>query len=346
MITVSDYGIGYGGVTSKLYTVVVGKYSFSVTDYGAALVSLTVPDRNGKPTDVILGTKSADTRVGQAVRFFGVTVGRVANRIKGGKFTLGGKEYTLFKNENGNTLHGGKVGFDRRIFSVTEQTEDSITFFYNSPDGDDGFPGNLGISVQYRITEGGELSITYNAVSDKDTPFNPTNHTFFNLAGCDSGMSVAGHMISIDADRMLKADKALSPTGEILNVSGTPSDLRKPTRIADRISAKCVEMCRAKGFDHCYILNDRKDGSPAATAYSPLTGIKMICTTDRPAIQFYVLKCATIPNHKGEVKRNYSAFCLETQGYNDAVNNQSFPSVILKKGENFVSKTTYRFTVE
>ncbi len=344
MLTAASYSQCPNGAPATLYTVSSGEYSFSATDYGAALVSLTVPDRDRRPVDVLLGVDSAEHRVGSAVRFFGVTVGRVANRIKNGSFELNGKKYSLFKNEYGNTLHGGAVGFDRRLFTADTSEDGAVKFTYISPDGDDGFPGQLTLSVKYSISDSGALKITYEAESDADTPFNPTNHSFFNLHGCSSEISAARHTVSVNADRFMCNDKALIPTGKLSKVSGTPLDLRRPVRISERIGSRFAATRRAKGFDHCYILNDGREC--AAVAYSPYTGIKMTCRTDRPALQLYVLKCLTIPHHKGPRCRNYSAFCFETQGYNDAVNNPDFPSILLKKGEHFHSETEYVFSAE
>lgn len=294
----------------------------SLCDLGAAVQSLIVPDRNGRFCDVVLGYDTAEEYLENG-DYLGAFVGRYANRIAGAKFTLNGKEYHLTANEGKNTLHGGK-GLSKRHFEA-HCGDNSVRFEILSPDGEDGFPGNVSISVTYTLTDDNALCIDYEAVSDADTVINFTNHSYFNLKG---GGTVLSHELMINAEHYLPVDHELIPTGEKRPVSGTEFDFRT------------LRPVKYGYYDHCFCL----DGEPGAVLYEPESGRRMTVTTDMPGVQLY---CAGgLGNRSGKGGARYgenSALCLETQFYPDSPNRPDFPSCLFKKGETFKSKTTYKF---
>lgn len=314
---------------------------------GATLTELHVPDKNGKTVDVTLGFDDVAGYESDGNQYFGCTTGRVANRIGGASFTLEGKTYKLFANDGDNTLHGGGPrSLDKVIWKASPgESDQSIEFRYRSPDGEEGFPGNLDITVTYTLTNDNELRIDYKATTDKATPVNLTNHAYFNLSGHGTE-TVLDHELMIDADRVTVSDKALIPTGEIASVEGTPLDFRKLTRLGERIEP--LIPTGAIGYDHSMILNGEPGKvRPVAKLRDPKSGRAMIILTDQRVVQLY--SGNFLKGQKGKGGTVYplrSAVCLETMGYPDAVSQKDFPSIILKPGETYTQTTIHRFTNE
>ncbi len=315
-----------------------------VMTLGATLVSLRVPDEHGKLRDVILGYDKPQDYLTHHT-FFGATIGRYGNRIGGARFTLNGKEYKLAANENGNILHGG-VGFDQRIWKVLHVSAHSIELGYHSPDGEDGFPGNLNATVQFTITPENSLRISYGATTDKPTVVNLTNHSYFNLDGQGNG-TILHQILKIDADHYTPVNAQLIPTGKIEPVAGTPLDFRKPTPIGAHINEDFPALKYGHGYDINYVLNKRGPHTPAAVAYSPNSGIEMEVFTDQPGIQFYTANGfdGSLHGKEGKAYQLHAAFCMETQHFPDSPNQPSFPSTELKPGQHYHTVTTYHFTI-
>ncbi|MBD5099354.1 MAG: galactose mutarotase [Clostridiales bacterium] len=321
-----------------------GAFSCEIITYGGAVRSLSVPDRDGNPVDVVLGFDTLDDYRAQD-KYIGALIGRYANRIGGAKFTLNGVEYKLAANNGANSLHGGDVGFDKRVWTVEEQTENSVTLSLVSPDMQEGYPGTLTVRVTYTLSKTG-LAIDYWAKSDRDTVCNLTNHSYFNLSGHNSS-SVEGQYIILNASRYTPTVPGSIPTGEIAPVDGTPMDLRRPQRIGEHIDDPFDQLTMAGGYDHNWVI-DGWDGMlvPAASAWSPETGIEMIVFTTEPGVQFYAGNYLDgCPAGKGGAPYGKRCgFCLETQFFPDSPNQPEFPSCILRAGEEYHSTTIYRFS--
>ena len=323
----------------------------SITNYGATLVGLKVPDRTGKIDDVVLGYDTLDGYVtGKA--YFGATIGRYANRIAQGKFTLDGVTYTLSKNDGQNTLHGGVVGFNKHVWHAREVSNpegESLELTYLSKDGEEGFPGNLSVVVTYTLpSDRNELKIDYRATTDKDTVLNLTNHAYFNLAGQGNG-DILQHLITLHANQFTPVDETLIPTGELRDVKGTPFDFLRPAVIGARIDQDDQQLKFGKGYDESWVIaksGDPKALTSAAEAYDPRSGRVLEVLTTEPAIQFYS------GNHldyiaNGKAGKTYdfrSAFCLETQHFPDSPNHPAFPTTELRPAESYHSTTILRFS--
>ncbi len=310
-------------------------------NYGATLTALELPDRNGKFTDVTLGYDSLQEYIKDDC-YFGATVGRYANRIANGKFTLNGEEYCLATNNEPNHLHGGTKGFNKVVWeteTLEENTGPIIKFSYLSKDGEEGYPGNLTVAVTYSLTNDNELKISYEAETDKPTPINLTHHSYFNLAGHDSG-DVLSHELTIDTDSFTPTDETLIPTGEIESVKDTPLDFTSAKTIGT-----CIDQIDG-GFDHNYVLkNDNGSLAFAARVHEPTTGRVMELYTTEPGMQFY--SGNFLDDIKGKAVYNkYSGFCLETQHFPDSPNKPQFPSVILEPGKKYTQLTIYKFSVK
>lgn len=329
-----------------------------VMTYGATLTELHAEDASGKPVNVVLGYDRLEPYLA-GVPYFGATVGRVGNRIARGEFTLDGQAYKVARNDNGvNHLHGGLKGFDKVVWRAEEVKSPAgpaVKFSYRSPDGEEGYPGTLDVTVTYTLTDANELRLDYRAVTDKATPINVTNHSYFNLAGDGAG-DVLGHLMMIAADRMTKVDERLIPTGEIVPVKGTPWDFNVPTAIGARI--KDVPGGPPVGYDHNYVLRKEADGGQLASASrqqaipqlaarvtEPKSGRTMEVLTTEPGMQFYSgnFLDGSLKSRKGVSYGQYAAFCLETQHFPDSVHHPNFPSTILRPGTEFTSTTIYRF---
>ncbi len=325
----------------------------AITNYGARVVSIIVPDKNGTPTDVALGYDHAATYIHQpSETYFGAIVGRYGNRIAKAHFRLEGKDYTLAANNGPNSLHGGKKGFAGVVWTGRQLDPQSVELSYLAKDGEEGYPGNLQVKVVYTLTDSNALSISYTATTDKATVLNLTNHTYFNLNGQGSG-TINNHLLQLNADRYTPVDSTLIPTGKIEPVAGGPFDFRQPAAIGSRIDQDNIELKYGKGYDHNFVLNSAKGDSikgggqlmPAATVTGDLSGIVMKVFTDQPGIQFYGGNFMTGANTiKGGKKDEYrTAFCLETQHFPDSPNQPAFPSTELKPGQTYKTTTVYQF---
>ena len=327
-----------------------------VLAYGGIIVSLHVPDRNGRLDDVVLGFDSlADYERGSP--YFGAIVGRYGNRIARGRFTLDGTTYPLATNNGPNHLHGGVRGFDKVVWSVAPfHHADSVglVLAYTSPDGEEGYPGTLRASVTYTLTDKNELIFDYHATADRATPVNLTQHSYFNLAGDGRG-DILGHVVMLNADHFTPVDSTLIPTGEIRSVAGTPFDFRAPTAIGARIARDDEQLRYGRGYDHNFVLNKSGKGGNggseltlAAHVSEPTTGRVMEISTTEPGLQFYSgnFLDGTLRGKHGVVYQHRYGFAMETQHFPDSPNKPAFPSTILRPGEQYRSRTIYRFTVQ
>jgi aldose 1-epimerase len=345
----SAFGKTKDGQPVDLYTLTnAAGMEVAINNYGGVVVSIKTPDRNGKFADVVLGFDNFDGYLNNAP-FFGALVGRYGNRIAKARFTLDGHEYHLAANDNGNTLHGGLKGFDKRVWKakdVSTKEAPAVELAYLSKDGEEGYPGNLSVTVTYSLTPKNELKIDYAASTDKDTVLNLTNHSYFNLAGQGEG-DILSHLMMINADRFTPVDATLIPTGELKSVAGTPLDFRKPTAIGARIDANDQQIKFGRGYDHNFVLN-RKDGGLilAARVTEPSSGRVLEVFTTQPGLQFYTgnFLDGTMHGKAGKVYPRRSAFCMETQHFPDSPNHPEFPTVVLKPGEHFQSTTVFRFS--
>lgn len=334
------------GKTTGLYFLHSGNLTAAITNYGARVVSLIVPNKNGTPVDVVLGYDSIGKYIHQPDTYFGAIVGRYGNRIAHGKFTLNGKEYTLFKNNGPNTLHGGKKGFDAVVWDARKLDTGTLVLTYHSKDGEEGYPGNLQVAVIYFLDNDG-LHITYGASTDKPTVLNLTNHSYFNLNGQGSG-TINNHILQIDASGYTPVDSTLIPTGKIDSVAGTPFDFRQPTAIGARVNDTDNRQIKfGRGYDHNFVLDHPSITSPAATVTGDLSGITLTVYTDQPGIQFYGgnFMTGTNPLKAGKTDGRRTAFCLETQHYPNSPNQPNFPSTVLKPGEKYETHTYFKFSV-
>lgn len=319
-----------------------------IMNHGATLVSLEVPDRDGLLADIVLGHDAADEYV-DGGPYFGCVVGRYANRIQAGTFTLDGVEYTLAVNNGPNALHGGRRGFDKRVWHAEMlETENAVRLSYVSADGEEGYPGEVKNGVTYTLTDGNELIIDYEAATDKPTPYNVTNHSYFNLAGHDAGY-IGQQLMEVYADGFLPTDASNIPLGHVAPVEGTPFDFRESTALGARIDAEDEQISAGAGYDHTFCLNKPAEGalSLAARAADPKSGRVMEVYTTEPGVQLYTANWLD-GSLKGKGGCGYvrrGAFCLETQHYPDSPNQPQFPDTILRPGQPFTSSTRFTFSV-
>ena len=315
--------------------------------FGGIITSLRVPDRRGRLDDVVLGFDRLEPYV-KNDPFFGAIIGRFGNRIADGEFTLDGQTVTLAKNNGPNHLHGGLKGFDKVLWQVEPDAgRNALVFTRTSPDGEEGYPGNLRLRVSYTLTDKNELIVDYVATTDKPTPVNLTQHSYFNLAGHASG-DILGHDLMLNADRYTPVDDTLIPTGELAPVEGTPFDFRKPTTIGARITADHPQLKAGNGYDHNWVLNRTGDGLHlAARVHEPQTGRTLEVATTEPGIQFYAgnFLDGTLTGKGGAVYRHRTGFCLETQHFPDSPNQPDFPSTILRPGQEYRTRTVFTFGV-
>ena len=317
-----------------------------ITNYGGRLVSVMVPDKNGKMTDVVLGYDN----IGQYVQSdgnYGALIGRYGNRINQGKFTLDDIEYTLPQNNGAHCLHGGPQGYHARMWNAKQLNDQALELTYLSKDGEAGFPGNLDIKVTYTLTDDNAVGIKYEATTDKKTVVNLTNHSYFNLSGVP-GSDVLDQLVMINADNYTPVDSTLIPVG-ISPVEGTPLDLRTPVAIGKQINNPFQQLQFGRGYDLNWVLNTNGDKNVlAAKAYSPTSGIALEVYTNEPGIQFYTgnFMDGKDTGKHGVLYPHRGALCLETQHYPDSPNHPDFPSVVLNPGEKYLSECIYKFTVE
>lgn len=337
-----EFGMTKNGEKASCYVLENSKgMKAVVSDFGAALLKLYVPDKNGKTQDVVLGYETLEDyeNGGDSI---GATVGRVANRIGQAEFELNGKKYELTKNDNGNTLHGGCNFYNKRMWNVKEEDDTHVVFALLSPDGDQGFPGEVKIEVSYTVTEENELKIHYYAVPDQDTLLNMTNHSYFNLSGHASG-TAWDEKVWLDADAFTETDGELIPTGKVIPVAGTPMDFRKEKVVEKEIGADYEPLKLAGGYDHNWVLNG-SGFRKVASAASDKTGIKMEVYTDLPGIQFYSGNfLAGSKGKEGAVYEKGYGICFETQYFPDAIHKENFESPIVKAKEVYETTTVYKF---
>ncbi len=336
------------GKEVKLFQLRNDKLAITLTNYGARLVSLNVPNKDGKVTDVILGYDSAKEYKDNYNNFYGAIVGRYGNRIGKASFKLNSEVYVLEKNDGENSLHGGTNGVYNKVWDVVSSTETSITLAYTSPDKEAGYPGTVKMEVTYTLEENGGLAISYQATTDKETVLNLTNHAYFNLNGAGNS-SILDHELQIDAKAITEVDNTLIPTGKSLPVAGTAFDFTKPTLVGARIEDENAQLKIGKGYDHNFELNKKDGFQKVAWVYAAKTGIQMEVFTTEPGLQFYsgnFMKDSDPKGKEGKIYPFRSAFCLETQHFPDAPNHPNFASTVLKPGEKYSSKTTYQFSVK
>lgn len=339
----NEFGATKNGEKASCYVLKNSKgMEAVVSDFGASLLKLYVPDKDGKTQDVVLGYETLEDYENGGDSL-GATVGRVANRIGMAEFELSGKKYELTKNDNGkNTLHGGIDFYNKRMWDVKEEDDTHVVFALVSPDGDQGFPGEVKIEVSYTITEENELKIHYHAIPDQDTLLNMTNHSYFNLSGHASG-TAWNAKVWIDADAFTETDAELIPTGTVVPVEGTPMDFRKEKVVEKEIGADYTPLKLAGGYDHNWVLNG-KGFRKAASAESEETGIKMEVYTDLPGIQFYSGNfLAGSKGKEGAVYEKGYGICFETQYFPDAIHKENFESPITKAREVYDTTTVYKF---
>jgi len=344
----SDFVASVNGKSTELYVLKNKKGAEAcITNYGGRLVSVMVPDRNGKMTDVVLGYDNIADYVASDGNF-GALIGRYGNRIANGRFTLDEVEYQLPQNNFGHCLHGGPNGYHAQMWDGKQINDQAVELTYLSKDGDANFPGNLNIKVTYTLTDDNAVDIKYEATTDKPTVVNLTNHSYFNLSGVP-GSNILDETIMINADTYTPVDSTLITTGELPSVEGTPMDLRKPVAIGAQIDDSFQQLVYGRGYDHNWVLNTNGNiNTLAAKAYSAKSGIALEVYTNEPGIQFYAGNFMS-GEDKGKHNVIYpfrGAFCLETQHYPDTPNKPNFPSVVVRPGDNYLSRCIYKFVVE
>jgi aldose 1-epimerase len=346
-VTTQPFGKMPDGTPVEIYTLSDSGHEVRISTYGGVVVSLKTPDRSGKSADVVLGFDSVDGYVsnfnGSSDAFFGAIIGRYANRIAHGSFTLDGQKYSLPRNDGENTLHGGPHGFNNVVWKG-KTIANGVELTYFSKDGEEGFPGNLTATVRYTLVKG-DLRIEYSATTDKDTVVNLTNHSYFNLAGHGY---ILNHQLTLHASRFTPVDARLIPTGELKPVDSTPFDFRKATAVGARIGADDPQLHLGHGYDHNWVL-DSGGGklAEAAELYDPSSGRDLKVLTDQPGIQFYSgnFLNGSIKGKGGRAYELHAALCLETQHFPDSPNHPDFPTTELKPGQRYHTITIYRFSV-
>jgi aldose 1-epimerase len=321
----------------------------TIITYGGIITSLKVPNKDEKSEEVVLGFNSLEQYTNPNP-YFGAIIGRYGNRIANGKFNLDGKDYSLAINNGTNALHGGPEGFHRVVWDAIESAEDSITslkLHYLSKDMEEGYPGNLSVTVTYTLHDNNSLDVLYEANTDKKTILNLTQHSYFNLSA-DFSKTILDHEINIDADQLVAIDATQIPTGELTDVTNTPFDFRKPKLAGKDINTIDKQLNRGFGYDHCLVLNNQNTGIRfAASAYESKSGRKLEVYTDQPGIQFYTgnFLDGTLPRRDKGYYKYRTGFCFETQHYPDSPNQKTFPSTVLCPGEQYKSQTTFKFSI-
>lgn len=338
------------GKTVDLYHLHTARIEMEVTNYGAAILSLIVPDKHGKKANIIQGHDSLDHLMNCPVGVLSTTIGRYGNRIAQGRFTLEGKEYQLATNNGPNSLHGGPTGFHKRVWDVVAHTDNHIKFYYQSKDGEEGFPGTVDVYMSYTLTENDELRIDYRATTDRTTIINLTHHAFFCLAGIGRpSPSIHNNIVTINADHYLPTNEVSIPTGIIASVENTPMDFRTPHTIGERIDSEFQQLIYGHGYDHCYVLNKREVGelSFAAKCIEPHSGRTLEVYTTEPGVQMYTANWNNnMTGAHGATFPDRSAICFEAQHFPDSPNHPYFPSVVLRPEDTYRQTTLYKFSTE
>ncbi len=344
----TDFQTGVNGEATDLYVLKNSNgMEITITNYGGVIVSVMVPDKDGVMQDVVLGFDNVEDYA-TIDNNFGATIGRYGNRIANGKITVDGVEYELPQNNYGHTLHGGPNGFDTKVFKAEQPNDQSVVMTYLSPDGEEGFPGNLDVKVTMTLTDDNAIDIQYEATTDKETVCNLTNHSYFNLSGNPSN-TILDNILTINADSFTPVDDTFMTTGAIDPVEGTPMDFRTPTAVGERIDNDFDQLENGKGYDHNWVLNTKGDVSQvAATVYSPKTGIQLDVYTSEPGLQIYAgnFLDGTVTGKKGITYNHRTAICLESQKYPDSPNKPEWPQPYLKPGEKYTSRCIYKFSVK
>jgi aldose 1-epimerase len=348
-----DFGALDDGTVVQRWTLAGDAMTVRVLTWGGIVQAVEVPDRDGRPANVALGFAGLEAYVRDNRPYFGALIGRYANRIAGGRFTLDGRTYRLPVNNPPNSLHGGTEGFDRRVWAATDASgEDAagVELAYTSPDGEMGYPGTLTVRVRYTLGAGNELRIDYQATTDAPTHVNLTNHSYFNLAGEAAG-TVDGHLLRLHADHYTPTDATNTPTGRVAPVAGTPFDFTSPHPIGERIHADDTQLRFGLGYDHNFVLRRAPAGAdlaPAARVDDPASGRALEVATTEPGVQFYTgnFLDGTITGKRGQVYNKHAAFCLETQHFPDSPNHPNFPSTVLRPGETYRTTTVYGFSTD
>ena len=348
-IDTAAFAQSINGKQTRLFILENDSIRAAITNYGGRLVSLWVPGKDGKMADVVLGFDSLQRYIQSTEPYFGASIGRYGNRIAKGKFSIDGKEYNLPINNPPNTLHGGKVGFESRVFDAEQVSDSSLVLTYLSPDGEQGFPGNLKVKIVYTLTNDRGLQLDYEATTDAKTVVNLTNHAFWNLNGEGSG-TILNHTLWINADKYTPVDAGLIPTGELAPVEGTPFDFTTPEKIGTRIDTNANEQLKnGRGYDHNFVLNESNGDAMhhAAWIMGDQSGIRMDIYTREPGLQFY---SGNFMQSKNTMKRGIkddfrTSFALETQHFPDAPNQPAFPSTLLAPGQVYQTRSVYRFSV-
>ncbi|MCR8668682.1 galactose mutarotase [Aestuariibaculum sp. M13] len=342
-----DFEATINGKNTSLYFIEDNNIMVAFTNYGARIVGLWVPDKDGNMTDVVVGLNSVKGFQNSTEPYFGGTIGRVGNRIAKGTFSLEGETYHIPLNNGENSLHGGTKGFQDIVWDVAQPNNKTLVFTYHSPDGEEGFPGNLDVEVTYSITTNNTLQMQYKAVTDKATPVNLTNHAFFNLNGEGSG-TILNHNVLINADAFTPVDEGLIPFGTLKEVTNTPFDFTTFHTIGERIKTENDQLKNGVGYDHNFALNTTtKDMIHAATVVGDKSGIEMKVYTEEPGLQFYSGNFMHGKNtFKSGAKDEFrTAFAMETQHFPDAVNQPAFETIILQPGETYFTTSTYQFSI-
>lgn len=344
------WGTAPDGIAVDLYTLRNTKGAeATITNYGGIVVTLLMPDKEGKMADIVLGYDNLQGYIDKTP-YFGALIGRYGNRIGGAQFAIDGQTYTLAKNDGPNSLHGGVKGFDKVVWTakpVESKDGPALELTYLSKDGEEGFPGNLQVTALYTLTENNELRLDFTATTDKPTVCNLTHHSYFNLRGQGNG-DILGHELTIHASKTTPVDKTLITTGELKSVEGTPFDFRTPTPIGARINDPDTQLQYGPGYDHNWVVDKKGDGVELhATVYEPSTGRVLEVLSDEPAVQFYAgnFLDGTIKGKGGVAYQHRTGFCLEPQHYPDSPNKPEFPSVVLRPGQTFKNTIIYRFSV-
>ena len=346
-VTRASFGKTPEGTDVEIFTLTnTNGIEVRVTNYGGIITSLKTPDRNGTPADIVLGFDTLKDYLAPHPQF-GTVIGRYANRIADGRFKIDGIDHKLALNNGPNHIHGGVKGFDKHVWQAEVLSGNSVRFSRVSPDGEEGYPGNLQVAVAYSLTNYNELIVEYQAVTDLPTHVNLTQHSYFNLAGAGNG-DITGHELMIDADRFTPVNAARIPTGQIVPVAGTPFDFRKPTPIGARIDAAHPQVTHAGGYDHNFVLN--REGNTlelAARVVEPVSGRVMEVATTEPGVQFYTANNldGSIIGKGGKAYPRRGGFCLETQHFPDTPNKPQFPSTLLRPGDTYSSRTVFKFDV-
>jgi len=349
LLNSKDFDTLINGKQVKLYWIQNEHIKAAFTNYGGRIVGLWVPDKNGKMTDVVLGMDNVKAFITSSEPYFGATIGRVGNRIAKGKFSLNGKSYQIPTNNGVNALHGGNSGFQDKVWDAEKVNASTLVLRYHSPDGEEGFPGNLEVKVTCSLTEHNDVIMDYYATTDSPTVVNLTNHAFFNLNGEGSG-SILNHSVQIYADEFTPVDQTLIPTGELKAVENTPFDFTTPHTIGERIETKNQQLKNGKGYDHNFVLNEsQKSGmNHVATIVGDKSKIVMDVISKEPGVQFY---SGNFMEGKNKFKSGLmddfrTAFALETQHFPDAPNQPNFPSIVLNPGQEYHTTSVYTFSVK